>query len=63
MPEEYLARLDRQRPEVERIRDAAQARGDSTTARNAQRLLTEWARAAARQPAANDFGPVLRPVA
>ena len=45
---DYLARLSRQHPEVIRIRDEAEARGDSVTVFNCDALLIKWA-ASARQ--------------
>ena len=53
--QEYLARLDRQRPDVQRIREDARARGDLATARNAERLLEEWAAVIAKFTPANDI--------
>jgi hypothetical protein len=50
----YLKRLDRQRPEVERIRDAAKLRGDLATMRNTEMLLAQWSALAASYTPAND---------
>jgi hypothetical protein len=50
----YLKRLDGQRPEVERIRDAARMRGDLATMRNTEMLLAQWSALAASYSPAND---------
>ena len=50
----YLKRLDGQRPEVERIRDAAKVRGDLATIRNTEMLLAQWSALAASYTPAND---------
>jgi len=60
--QEYLARLERQHPEVERIRDSAKARGDLTTVRNAEALLSEWSAMIATYRPANDGHPPLHRV-
>ena len=40
---EYLARLSRQRPAVERLRSEAAAKGDWATVSNSNKLLMAWA--------------------
>ena len=52
--QQYLMRLAEQRPEVERIRNDARARGDVATERNSDRLLDEWAALMVGSTPAND---------
>jgi uncharacterized membrane protein YkvA (DUF1232 family) len=54
---EYIERLRRQVPEVERLRDQAKARGDLTAVRNAEHLLAQWAVLISRYTPANDLRP------
>jgi uncharacterized membrane protein YkvA (DUF1232 family) len=54
---DYIERLRRQVPEVERLRDQGRARGDLTAVRNAEHLLAQWAVLISTNTPANDLGP------
>ena len=51
---DYIKSLLSQRPEVERIRSEARARGDVATVRNAELLLAQWAPLIASLSPVND---------
>lgn len=54
---DYIERLRRQVPEVERLRDEAEARGDLPAARNAEHLLMKWSVLISTYTPANDLRP------